>query len=228
MEHAVPFTQLSLGRFFRKESTDAKSFTQNTLTGCNFTLTWVLSILKIILIWFISVDHLTGVWGREVSWPSFHAALSLLHRTFVMWVSTEPAVIASRRRGEEKENGPLCSHPLPPSSSLFLILRPTFFLLTILQLFISFLGGGGGVSQRETNSTTCKHFPYIFRFLNLHRSPLPVLPPRKSEKRHHIPQPSVSPGKLWGIFSHTVQNALVRAWKTTHFVPLPCSQTGLS
>lgn len=31
------------------------------------------------------------------------------------------------------------------------------------------------------------------------------------EKRHHIPQPSVSPGRLRGIFSHTAQNALVRA-----------------
>lgn len=200
MEHAVPFTQLSLGRFFRKESTDAKSFTQNTLTGCNFTLTWVLSILKIILIWFISVDHLTGVWGREVSWPSFHAALSLLHRTFVMWVSTEPAVIASRRRGEEKENGPLCSHPFPPSSSLFLILRPTFFLLTILQIFISFRGGGG-VSQRETNSTTCKHFPYIFRFLNLHRSP--CLPCRPGNQRKgitfHNPQSALASYEAFSV-----------------------------
>lgn len=116
--------------------------------------------------------------------------------------------------------GPSVSTSFLPPLSLFPIcpcLQPPPFLILPL---CSFTARPAGVSQGKPHSTTYKHFPCILRFLN-------KLPThfywkkkkkrrgkkfhRESEKRHHIPQPSASPGRLRGIFSHTAQNALLRA-----------------
>lgn len=129
-----------------------------------------------------------------------------------MWVRTEPAVIAS----EKREMGP----SVPTSFLLPLSLFP--ISLSLIPLPFSFfnfahslpdwLGSprGSRIPQHTSISptssgfsTSCLHTStgLLFFFKEI----------RETEKRHHIPQPSVSPGRLWGIFSHTAQNALVRA-----------------
>lgn len=130
-----------------------------------------------------------------------------------MWGRTEPAVIAS----EKGKRAP----PFPPPSFL---LSHSFLSVPASNLlpfsFFHFahslparLGSprGSRIPQRTSISPASRGFSTSCLHTSTEKKRKKRKKIRETEKRHHIPQPSVSPGRLRGIFSHTAQNALVRA-----------------
>lgn len=170
--------------------------------------------------WLVISDHLTKAWKKNKIKSADHPCLlasslnTPLHSTLSCEAGQNQLSLL-----QKKGNGPLRFHLLPSSSLTlsYLSLPPTSSLSHSSTLLIHCPPGWGLPGEAAFHNVQA--FPLhlevsqqaAYTLLLKKKKEKKQKNQRGTEKRHHIPQPSVSPGRLRGIFSHTAQNALVRA-----------------